>query len=333
MMYDTLGGKVDSLSEADLLGELEKIATVKTGTEVQAEDYPAMITMKNPVQQPTHTHDQPTLAMGNIVNMAINPPITELYYQYPVRISEENPIQQPITHRSPAHTHNQPALAERTANTTMDSAITKPCYQTHTDKTLADQCRLMTAIASTSMNSAATKLCYKCSEVTHADKVLADQCRLMTAILGEGWGRLSSKPMDMSKVAREPMAKHGDDGNDDPDEDTSAEVTEETEENNSKAWTALRPTKPNRNGAATELKLNSNSTRGPTQDLLQDKTSTKSWHKTNTELALDEVQTETDEPDNDKEATGTDTVRKDVTSDEPDHNTPKADEGAFAATI
>jgi hypothetical protein len=63
MMYDTLGGKVDSLSEADLLDELEKLATVKTGTEVQAEDYPAM---KNPVQQPTHTHDQPTLAMGNM---------------------------------------------------------------------------------------------------------------------------------------------------------------------------------------------------------------------------------------------------------------------------
>ena len=50
----------------------------------------------------------------------------------------------------------------------------------------------------------------------------------MTAILGEGWGRLSSKPMDMSKVAKKPMAKHGDDRNADPDEDTSAEVTEET---------------------------------------------------------------------------------------------------------
>jgi hypothetical protein len=40
-------------------------------------------------------------------------------------------------------------------------------------------------------------------------------------------------------------------------------------------------------------------------------------------LALDGVQTETDEPDTDKEATGA----------EPDDNTPKADEGAFAATI
>jgi hypothetical protein len=83
--------------------------------------------------------------------------------------------------------------------------------------------------------------------------------------------------MDMSEVARKPMAKHDDDGNDDPDEDTSAEMTEETGEINSKeVWTASRPTNPNRSTAATELKLNSNSTRGPTQDLLQDKTSTKS---------------------------------------------------------
>jgi hypothetical protein len=262
MMYDTLGAKVDSLSEADLLDELEKLATVKTGTKVQAGDYPAMITMKNPVQQPTHTHDQPALAMGNIAKMTTNPTFTELYYQYPVMISGENPIQLPT-----AHTHNQPALAERgTATITMDSTITKPCYQcgemTHTDKTLADQCRLMTAIASRSMDSAATKLWYQCGEVTHADKMLADQCRLMTAILGEGWGKLSSKPMDMSKVAKKPMAKHDDDGNDDPDEDTSTEMTEETKEIHSKAWTASRPTKPNRNEAATELTLNSNITRG-----------------------------------------------------------------------
>jgi hypothetical protein len=251
-------------------------------------------------------------------------------------ISEENPIQQPITHRSPAHTHNQPALAERTANTTMDSTITKPCYQcgkmTHTDKTLADQCRLMTAIANTSMNSATTKVCYQCDEVTHADKMLADQCRLMIAILGECWGRLISKPMDMSKVARKPMAKH--DGNDDPDEDTSAEMTESTGEINSKeVWTASRPTNPNRSTAATELKLNSNSTRGPTQELLHDKTSTKSWHKTNIDLAQDKDQTEIDKPDHDKEATGTDTVQKDVNSGEPDHDSPEADERAFTTTI
>jgi hypothetical protein len=121
LMYDALGAKVDSLSEPDLLVELEKLATVKTGTEVQAMDYPAMITMKNPVQQPT-------------------------------------------AHSSPAHIHNQPALAKRsTVDMTTDSTITKPCYQcgkmTHTDKTLADQYRLMTAIANTSMDYAPTKLC------------------------------------------------------------------------------------------------------------------------------------------------------------------------------
>ena len=60
------------------------------------------------------------------------------------------------------------------------------------------------------MDSAATKLCYQCGEVSHADKMLTDQCSLMTAILGEGWGRLSSKLMDISKVARNPMAEHDD---------------------------------------------------------------------------------------------------------------------------
>ena len=66
MMYDTLGAKVDLLSEADLLDELKKIATVKTGTEVQTEDNPAMITMRNPIQQPTHAHDLANLAMGTM---------------------------------------------------------------------------------------------------------------------------------------------------------------------------------------------------------------------------------------------------------------------------
>jgi hypothetical protein len=138
-----------------------------------------------------------------------------------------------------------------------------------------------------------------------------------------------------------PMAKYDDDRNDDPDEDTRAEVTEETEERNSKettnddidAWTASRPTKPNLSTAATKLKLNSNSTRGPTQDLLQDKTSTKSWHKkTNTDLAQEEDQTEIDEPNDDKEANENDTVWKDVTSGEPDHASPPADERAITTT-
>jgi hypothetical protein len=192
------------------------------------------------------------------------------------------------------------------------------------------------------MDSAATKLCYKCGEATHTDKMLADQCRLMTAILGEGWGRLGSKPMDTSMVAKKPMAKHDDDKNGDPDEDTSAEVTVETEESNSKkpingdidVWTALRPTKPNLTAAATKLKLNSNSTRGPTQDLRQDKTSAKSWHKkTNTDLTQEEDQTEIDKPNDDKEADKNDNVWKDVISGEPDHDSPTADEGAVTNTV
>jgi hypothetical protein len=86
--------------------------------------------------------------------------------------------------------------------------------------------------------------------------------------------------------------------------------------------------------AATKLKLNSNSTRGPTQNLLQDKTSTKSWYKkTNTDLEQDEDQTEIDEPNDDKEANENDTVWKDVISREPDHASPPADEGAVTTTI
>ena len=65
---------------------------------------------------------------------------------------------------------------------------------------------------------------------------------------------------EMSKVV-----KHDDDQNADHDGYTSAEVTEGTMENNSKAWTASIPTKPDWNEAATELKLNSNIKMGPTQ--------------------------------------------------------------------
>jgi hypothetical protein len=50
VIYDTLGGKVDSLSETNLLEELEELAVAKTVSVVQAVDYPAMITMENPVQ-------------------------------------------------------------------------------------------------------------------------------------------------------------------------------------------------------------------------------------------------------------------------------------------
>ena len=60
---------------------------MKTGTEVLAEDRHPILIMKNPVQQST-------LALGNIVNMSINSPITELYHESPDRISKENPTQQ-----------------------------------------------------------------------------------------------------------------------------------------------------------------------------------------------------------------------------------------------
>ena len=110
-----------------------------------------------------------------------------------------------------------------------------------------------------------------------------------TARMVERWGRLNNTPMDMPKVAKTPMAMH-----DDPDEDVGAEMTEETVENNSKIWTALTPTEPDCTAAATEPTQNSNSNGGPKKDLLLD--------KTNTALALNEVQTETDEPNKDKEA-------------------------------
>jgi hypothetical protein len=93
MMYNTLGAKVDSLSEADLLDELGKIATVETGTEVQAKDHRAM---GNPVES--------TLAMENITNMVIDPPITEQHHQSLIRIQNQPaPVK-----RSTADTTNKP---------------------------------------------------------------------------------------------------------------------------------------------------------------------------------------------------------------------------------
>ena len=40
------------------------------------------------------------------------------------------------------------------------------------------------------MNSAITNLYWQCGKVTHTDKMLADQCRLVYAILGQGWERV-----------------------------------------------------------------------------------------------------------------------------------------------
>jgi hypothetical protein len=69
VMYDALGSKLDTLSESDLMEELEKLAVVKIVAVVQAVNYPAMIFEENPAKQPTahrntahsshHAHSQP----------------------------------------------------------------------------------------------------------------------------------------------------------------------------------------------------------------------------------------------------------------------------------
>ena len=61
---------------------------------------------------------------------------------------------------------------------------------------------------------------------------------------------------------------------------------------------------------------------GPTQDQPQDKTITESWHKTNTELVLDEVQTKSVSI-NSKKAADIDNKLKQVTSDKPAHGSPE----------
>ena len=42
---------------------------------------------------------------------------------------------------------------------------------------------------SKTMNSTITDLCLQCGKTNHTDKILADQCRLMTAMLGQGRGK------------------------------------------------------------------------------------------------------------------------------------------------
>ena len=291
-MYDTLGAKVDSLSEADLLDELGKIATVKTGTKVQAEDHRAM---ENPVES--------TLAMKNITNMVINPPITERHHQYPIKFQNQPaPVK-----RSTADTTNKlnneghdtedytvkVTVPKIMANTNPDSVNSQrvmpyfiedgstPDWSENFSSLKLSKVVVPSVSNTTELNLSNTQMRTEDVAKVLTDKILVDQYGLMTAMLAESWGRPSSEPTDTPKIARMPMAMH-----DDPDEDISAEVTEETVENNSKTWTALIA---NRSAATTEPTLNSNSTRGPKQDLLLDKTSIKSWQKTNKVLALDEV--------------------------------------------
>ena len=40
------------------------------------------------------------------------------------------------------------------------------------------------------INSVITNLCWQFGKVTHTDKMLADKCRLISAILGQGWKRV-----------------------------------------------------------------------------------------------------------------------------------------------
>ena len=110
---------------------------------------------------------------------------------------------------------------------------------------------------------------------------------------------------------------------DGPDKDNGMEGTEGQKEDNSNVWTASRTNKLDKNEADTRSKLNSNCTLGPTQNQPEDKTNTKSWHKTNTEVALDEDQTEMNAPINNKKAADIDTGQKHVTSDKKAYDPPE----------
>jgi hypothetical protein len=78
-----------------------------------------------------------------------------------------------------------------------------------------------------------------------------------TTMMMERWGRPSNTPVGISKGHKMPMTMH-----DDPDEDISTEVNEETMGNPSKMWTVLTLTKPNRTKATTEPTQNRKSTGG-----------------------------------------------------------------------
>ena len=44
------------------------------------------------------------------------------------------------------------------------------------------------SMSATKTREIKNSMCSLCGKLSHTDKVLADQCRLMTAILGQGWG-------------------------------------------------------------------------------------------------------------------------------------------------
>jgi hypothetical protein len=168
MMYDTLGAKVDSLSEADLL-------IYNEGYENKT--YTKKVDMPKTIADTSYGHADPQRAMPYFMEDGSTPDWSENFSS--LKLSKVVvPSVSNITELNLSNSQMQ----------------TEDITKVLTDKTLADQCRLMTAIADTSMDSAATKLCYRCGEVVHADKMLADQCRLMTAILGRaGGGRAASR--------------------------------------------------------------------------------------------------------------------------------------------
>jgi hypothetical protein len=234
MMYNTLGAKVDLLSKADLLDELGKIATVRTGTEVQAEDHRVM---ENPVES--------TLAMKNITDMVINPPITEQHHQYPIKFQNQPaPVK-----RSTADTTNK---LNNEGHDTEDYTVkvTVPKIMANTNPDSVNSQRVMPYFIEDGLtpdwseNFSSLKLSKvvvpSVSYITEPDLSNSTTARMV-----ESWERLNNTPMDMPKVAKTPMAMH------DPDEDVGAEMTEETVDNNSKVWTALTPTEPDCTAAAT----------------------------------------------------------------------------------
>ena len=59
IMYKALGSKLDTLSESDLMEELERLAVVKSIALVQAVNYPAMIYVENTAKKPRRVCKSP----------------------------------------------------------------------------------------------------------------------------------------------------------------------------------------------------------------------------------------------------------------------------------
>jgi hypothetical protein len=246
-MYDALGAKVDSLSEPDLLAELEKLATVETDTEVKAVNYPAMITMNNPVHQPTarsspaHLQNQPALAKRSTTNTTMDVKEDTTHKIYSEGYDNKDYTEKVDAPKIMANTSSGTADPQRAMPYFIEDGST-PDWSENFSSLRLSKVVVPSVSNITELNMSNSQMWTEDTTKVFTDKMLADQCRLTIAMMAESWGRPNSKPMDTSKVAKTPMAKHVDDRHDNPDEDISAEVTEETVENNSKTWTALKPT-------------------------------------------------------------------------------------------